>query len=470
MNTKDNPKTKLSTTLGRLEEEVKGVRTRSQSKETSAQVDITDKQDDRPSAPPLPFTYETDEETDNEDNTNVSNPTSNALGTPPNTPDPDPPITTMAADIPITSKFVGRIADRTDPDRHRLEAYDVSQFLGDVEARITSKKITDEQCKIKEARLLVSSTKGDAIELFTSQVFQDIQTFAALKAKCLAIWKPLEERDKFNNLMSIRERKPSKVGYTYMAGLDVAVRRVISDIKLNNNFSRGQVNNEDYFKLDEVVRYITYGTIYSHLTDEYRSAFKKVELDPKDDFLDLYTKIDEKVVLNSVRNPDDVTLLTKSTRNAERRNPKVKGQPHQGQPSQVQNAQGQSSKKGSIKQKGNKGNQQKQHEGQGQSQQGKPYQGQPRQGQPRSNQGYGSYQGRWGQSSYKPELPSCDNCGRRGHTIEECRACGFCNALGHNANDCIHKKRHFENLQASGQQQNNPPSESTGQSKNDNNN
>ena len=78
----------------------------------------------------------------------------------------------MATALPVVNKFVGNLRDRNDPDRIVLESYTVERFLDDVDARISSKKITSDEEKIKEAHLLISSDKGDAKQLVLSLGFK----------------------------------------------------------------------------------------------------------------------------------------------------------------------------------------------------------------------------------------------------------------------------------------------------------
>ena len=46
-----------------------------------------------------------------------------------------------------TAKFAGNVDD-DDPDKHRIERYDVNHFLADVDSRIASRRIEEEADKI----------------------------------------------------------------------------------------------------------------------------------------------------------------------------------------------------------------------------------------------------------------------------------------------------------------------------------
>ena len=60
----------------------------------------------------------------------------------------------MATVVTQVARFCGHV-EKSNPDKDRLEEYDVSKWLGDVEAHIASQKIKDESAKIKEALVLV---------------------------------------------------------------------------------------------------------------------------------------------------------------------------------------------------------------------------------------------------------------------------------------------------------------------------
>ena len=83
----------------------------------------------------------------------------------------------MAALTPVTTRFVGNIQDLQDPDKHRLEAYNVHQFLADLDSRIVSQGITKDVDKIKEAQLLVHPEKGDAKEVLLSSMFSELASY-----------------------------------------------------------------------------------------------------------------------------------------------------------------------------------------------------------------------------------------------------------------------------------------------------
>ena len=97
-----------------------------------------------------------------------------------------------------TAKFAGNVDD-DDPDKHRIERYDVNHFLADVDSRIASRGIKEEADKIKEALVFVHPDKGDAHTIIISSMFKAVTTWADFKSKCRSIWQTQEHKDKFYN-------------------------------------------------------------------------------------------------------------------------------------------------------------------------------------------------------------------------------------------------------------------------------
>ena len=73
--------------------------------------------------------------------------------------------------------------------------YDVSWWLANVEAHISSQNITLEGAKIKEAWVLVCVNRGNARAILNGAMFTGISTFVEVKAECLLIWKPSAKAD-----------------------------------------------------------------------------------------------------------------------------------------------------------------------------------------------------------------------------------------------------------------------------------
>ena len=209
----------------------------------------------------------------------------------------------MATTAVITSsaKFVGTV-DESDPDKKRREAYTVDQFLADVDSRIQSRQITTDKAKIKEALLLVDPDKGDAHGLMILSAFSSIDKYDDFKAMCKLIWKPKVFKDKFFNLQQLRTMKKKGTDFSYAADMRTAVDRVIDDLIHRENITivQGGDNNQNA-DIRQVLNYVSFGTMYDGLSEEYQRAFKKVSLDPKQGHISLMDKIIEKANESRIR-------------------------------------------------------------------------------------------------------------------------------------------------------------------------
>ena len=105
----------------------------------------------------------------------------------------------MAAIVTQIARFCGEVP-LSNPDKTALEQYDVTKWLNDVDARISSLKIQGDEAKIKEAWVLVNADHGNARQLLHSSLFAGIKTYEDFKAECLLTWKPSDKADPLVNL------------------------------------------------------------------------------------------------------------------------------------------------------------------------------------------------------------------------------------------------------------------------------
>ena len=215
--------------------------------------------------------------------------------------------------ITNSTKFTGYIPDKSDPDKARLESYDVHQFLADLDSRIASLNITEEADKIKESQWLIDKDHGIARSVLLSPQFADLRTYAQFKAKCIQVFQPKDSFDKFYNLQQLRTLKMQNSEFTYIADMRKVVDHVVRDIVANNNIAKidGGPRNQ-MADIREVVSYISYGTLYAMLPEEYKAAFKKVPLDPREDTYTLLANLKEKICENKVRIDTEVTAVMQS--------------------------------------------------------------------------------------------------------------------------------------------------------------
>ena len=105
----------------------------------------------------------------------------------------------MAAIVTQLARFCGEVPT-SNPEKTALESYDVTRWLADVDARISSQGITGDAAMIKEAWVLVNADHGNARQLLRGALFSEITTYAAFKAECLLTWKPKDRADLLVNL------------------------------------------------------------------------------------------------------------------------------------------------------------------------------------------------------------------------------------------------------------------------------
>ena len=336
--------------------------------------------------------------------------------------------------ITNATKFTGNISDKTDPEKARLESYTVHQFLADLDSRIASQKITDEAAKIKEAQWLIDKDKGDARVILLSPQFAELKTYKAFKAKCIEVFQPKDYKDKFYNLQQLRALKVQGSEYTYMVDIRKAIDNVVNDIVANNNIVR--VNGgprHQMADIREVISYVSYGTIYAMMPEEYKAAFKKIQLDPREDHFTLLNNLKEKISENKVRTENEITAAIQ-TKGAS----PVKSTE---KPTTSSNQTGKNYGSTTYQKQNNKG---KTSQGQGQYKNNTTnrggYSSNYSQGY-NYNYGRSSNRGRGQQSYHNRNKTECRRCGRTNHKTHECISCDYCNRIGHYSQDCYQKQR-----------------------------
>ena len=340
----------------------------------------------------------------------------------------------MATTAVVTNaaRFVGTVSS-TEVDKKRKEKYDVEQYLADVDSRITANRITVEADKIKEALLLVDPEVGDAHALMTSTLFTQISTYEDFKIKCRKIWKPKAYRDKFYNLSQLRTlKKKGTTDFNYMAEVRTVIDRVVTDIKGNKKIKRIEGGKRDEMAdITEIVTYIAFSTIYDSLSEDFQRAFKKLELDPTTDLIDLMNNIMEKANENRIKH--EVVAYTEDQN-----------------PSRTNKVESTLVTQHSKNSQAKRGNYQRgrgvQSRGQNSHNQGNSYQGysQPGYQQQSYNQrgrgSYRQYRGRGYHNQGYREGPKCRKCGRTNHKTYECFYCDYCKEYGHETSRCYKRQ------------------------------
>ena len=335
--------------------------------------------------------------------------------------------TVNTAILTHAAKFVGHI-DPNDPDKHRLEKYNVDHFLADVESRIASRSITNNIDKIKEALVFVHPDKGDAHSIMISAIFKEVKTWDEFKNKCKSIWKAEEHKDKFFNLEQLRTLTKHGTYSNTMVEVRDAIDRVADDMMVNGNIEKHKGGPRDQLvDLREALTYFSYGTIYALLPDDYRLAFKKIPLDPKNDHLVLLGQIKDKVQELRVRKAEEIAAVTRHTQNigeSTKSPPRVTNKPN--------------SPSGSNR--------------------GRGYPNRNTRGTAPQNVGYqaNSYShqrakgNRFNGSGNRSRM-ECKKCGRTNHWTNACRMCDCCKRIGHSAADCYYRQGSQNPPQGQGQ-------------------
>ena len=351
-----------------------------------------------------------------------------------------------SADLPVlahSAKFAGTV-DISDPDKDRLERYNVNHFIADVESRLTSRKIQDEAAKIKEALVFVHPDKGDAHTIIISSMFTDVTTWDQFKQKCRSIWLKQDHKDRFFNLTQLRTIKKEGSDYSYMVKVRDTVDRLVTDIQANAHITKHAGGPRDQLvDLREVITYISYCTIYAIFPDDYKLAFKKITLDPKEDHLALLTRLKDKVTELKVRREDEIAAVTRHMQQmgeTSRSSTKVTNKP---QNTQKANDYCTNATVGSNRGRYNsfsnhRGS--KHYSSQGGRQNMAQYNNQnvgySTSNYSKNNRGRGNYQ-----HSNPRSRMECKKCGRTNHWTSACRMCDCCNKIGHSANECYYRQR-----------------------------
>ena len=201
----------------------------------------------------------------------------------------------------ITVKFCGNVPDGT-PNKAKLESYTVQRWLQDTATRIAAKGITNSALMIREAKLAVDPDVGDACRVLNTGRMCEIENFDIFKDKCLKLWRPPEEKDRFLALMQFLSVKRQDTLGTYISDIEKGRQDILADLKADNNFFQGTaqewVNSQRsdiLVSLDEVLNYTSWGIIYQDSSPLWRKAFRKIKSQFTDDYLELLANMQSEV-------------------------------------------------------------------------------------------------------------------------------------------------------------------------------
>ena len=342
----------------------------------------------------------------------------------------------MSQYTPPSNKFVGSIRDRNDPDKAILEAYDVHQFLSDVDARIASRKVTQDADKIKEALLFISSDKGDAKTLVLSPEFAN-RTYAEFKELCILNWQKEEERDPYHNLIKYKNLKLGNgTSSDLLASLSNYGKRIKDDILSNANIPKhrnASGNKKDLVEIHHVIEYMSMGILYENSSDEFRRAFKEYDINPKEGLIKSFAEIKSLAAKKQIKFESETVLYVKNKGKKPPEAQKEKGtvqsygQPiNKGKPNNNQQQQQSCPPPKSQNSYQNYSNNQNFQKGQNSFRgfgRGRGY-----------GRGFNSYQNQNPGQGQNPVV--CFKCNQPGHRANTCRSCHYCHSHGHWIADC----------------------------------
>ena len=208
-----------------------------------------------------------------------------------------------------------------------------------------------------------------------------------------------------------------------MAEMRKAVDNVVNDVIANTNITKhdGGPRNQ-LVDARELVSYISFGAIYANKSDDFKTAFRKIQLDPKEDHFTLMNKLKEKISETKIRREPEITAVMQA-----RSAPPNKGNERQS------TAGNQTGKVSSSTPQQRNSNQGKNSSGQ--------YRGNDRDRHSINNHGRSYNRGRGYQSNNSGNRTKCTKCGRTNHNTSNCISCDYCCRIGHYASECRIKQR-----------------------------
>ena len=297
----------------------------------------------------------------------------------------------------LTIKFCGNVPDGT-ADKAKLEAYDVNRWLADTQTRIAAKGITDPRLMIKEAKLAVNPDVGDAARVLNTGRMCVIENFDVFKEKCLRLWRPPEEKDRFLALLQFLSVKRQDTIGSYISDIEKSRQDIITDLTSDSNFKQGTAaewqasgRTDTLVSLDEILNYVSWGIIYQDSSPTWRKAFRKIKPKFDADYIELLSDIQAEVA--KLEKSPQIELSAFTERNDPRQQNRQQNRQQFRQQENTQNRQDRSF--GGARPKSNRNFQGSRSQQQGQSQRS------------------------W--SSQRSDRFQCNACGRLGHVARFCR-------------------------------------------------
>ena len=132
---------------------------------------------------------------------------------------------------------------------------------------------------IREAKLAVNPDVGDATRVLNTGRMCNIQDFNVFKDKCLRLWRPPEEKDRYLALKQFLSVKRTDT----VGGIEKSRPDIISDLQSDRKFMIGSAEDwvasgrqDVLVSLEEILNYISWGIIYHDSAPFWREAFRKI--------------------------------------------------------------------------------------------------------------------------------------------------------------------------------------------------
>ena len=199
-------------------------------------------------------------------------------------------------DYPSIAKFCGNVHGRTDV--LKWMSYDVHRWLKDSACRITSKKLTAEEDKIRETILGVHPDIGDAAEVCGSELFAEAHNnYEDWKKLVTKHWLPVRSCDAYmavGQLVGIEFDPHFSKMVVRVEGAQRAIEADIDDkkaIPMSNHADWPDARKgEKLVALKDILNYIGAGVLFGKLSPAGQEVFRDVEYKPTNSLITLPTE------------------------------------------------------------------------------------------------------------------------------------------------------------------------------------
>ena len=130
----------------------------------------------------------------------------------------------------------------------------------------------------------------------------DIQDFNVFKDKCLRLWRPPEEKDRYLALQQFLSVRRTETVGSYISDIEKSRSDIISDLQSDRDFMMGTAQewlnsgrSDVLVSLEEILNYISWGIIYQDSSPLWRKAFRKIKPKFDSDYIELMSDLEIEV-------------------------------------------------------------------------------------------------------------------------------------------------------------------------------